>query len=220
MRMLMSRKYLAGAFALFIAQAATAQVPGVPVLQNAFANSGLAFAANFGAGGGQSFFGAAAGWGLGGGRLLASGAAGVQRANEATRGAYGARLAATLWTSAGGALAAGGFAGIGGAPRTRNDADVETNAAQLTIPVGVSIGYRRALGRVRGFSVYGSPMFKWSRATVGEVSSTGGSFAGALGVDFALTRAIGLTAGGEFGKSSGGSNGSLVGFAVSFVPGR
>jgi len=197
-----------------------AQTPGLPALQNAFANPGLAFAANFGTGGGQSFFGAAAGWGLGGGRLLASAAAGVQRANEASRGAYGGRLAANLWTSAGGALGAGAFAGFGGAPRTRSDAGIETNAAEMNIPVGISVGYRRALGAVRGISVYGSPMYKWSRATVGDSTSSGGNFAGAIGLDFALTRSIGLTAGGEFGKSSGESRGSLLGFAVSFVPGR
>jgi hypothetical protein len=198
----------------------SAQVPGAPVLQNAFTNPGLAFAANFGTGGGQSFFGAAAGWGLGGGRLLVSGAAGVQRANEASRGAYGGRAAATVWTSGAGALAVGAFAGIGGAPRTRDAAGVENNAAQLNIPAGLTIGYRRALGDVRGFSVYASPMYKWSRAEVGNVSESAGNFAGAVGLDFGLTQSIGLTVGGEFGNGSGVDNGSLLGFAVSFVPGR
>lgn len=198
---------------------AHAQVPGVPVLQNAFTNPGLAFAANIGTGGGQSYFGAAAAWGLGGGRLTLSGGAGVQRANDVSRGAYGARLATGLWSSAGGALGVGGFAGIGGAPRTRDAAGVENNAAVLNIPLGLSVGFRRALG-ARGFSLYASPMYKWTRATVGDASATDGQFAGAVGLDFAITQSIGLTAGGEFGKSGDGSTGSLIGFAVSFVPGR
>lgn len=198
---------------------AQAQVPGAPVLQNAFANPGLAFAANFGTGSGQSFFGAAAGWGLGGGRLMVSGAAGVQRANEARRGAYGGRLSATAWTSAGGGLAAGAFVGIGGAPRTKDAAGLENNPAVMSVPVGISIGYRRALGS-RGLSIYGSPLYRWTRAEINDVSTSSGNIGGAVGVDFGLTRSIGFTAGAEFGKGDDGGTGSLFGFAVSFVPGR
>ena len=197
---------------------AHAQAPGLPVLQNAFGNPGLAFAANFGTGGGQSFFGAAAGWGLGGGRFMVSGAAGGQRANEATRGAYGARAAVTAWTSGGGSLGIGAFAGIGGAPRTRNDS-VTTNPAILTIPVGLSVGWRRGIGERRGISVYGSPVYRWTRAEQNDVSASSGNFGGAVGVDFAISQSIGVTAGGEFGKSDG-STSSTLGFAVTFVPGR
>ena len=94
-----------------------AQIPGVPVLQNAFANPGLAFAANFGGGSGQNFYGVAAGWGIGG-RFTLSGGAGAQRMANTTRGAYGARAAMSVWNSSGGALGAGGFVGFGAAPRT------------------------------------------------------------------------------------------------------
>lgn len=206
------------AAATFAGGSAHAQAPGLPVLQNAFGNPGLAFAANFGTGGGQSFFGAAAGWGLGGGRFMLSAAAGGQRANEAMRGGYGARAAVTAWTSGGGALAVGGFAGIGGAPRTRNDS-VTTNPAIISIPVGVSIGYRRSIGERRGFSVYGSPLYRWTRTEQNAVSASSGNIGGAMGVDFAVSPSIGVTAGGEFGKS-GGSASSTIGFAVTFVPGR
>ena len=82
-----------------LAASAAAQVPGAPVLQNAFANPGLAIAANFGGGAGQSFYGAAGALGLGGGKLQVSGAAGAAHANGATRGAYGARLSASIWSS-------------------------------------------------------------------------------------------------------------------------
>jgi len=109
-----------------IATAATAvgvaaQVPGAPVLQNAFANPGLALAANFGGGGGQSFYGAAAAWGLGGGKFLVSGAAGVGRSNGSARGAYGGRAAMSVWSTSGGSLGLAAFAGIGGAPSTKQD---------------------------------------------------------------------------------------------------
>lgn len=205
-----------------LAGSAAGQTPGIPVLQNAFANPGLAVAANFGMGGGQSFFGAAAGWGLSGGRLLVSGAAGAQRANDATRGAYGARLALTAWSSAGGALAIGGFAGIGGAPRTRDRAGVSTNAASLVVPVGVSVGYRRSIGNTRGISLYASPMYRWTRAEANDVSTSSGGVAGSVGVDLGIAPSVGVTAGGEFGKrgGSGRPTSSTIGFAVSFVPGR
>src|SRR5437763_3625286 len=87
-RLEMFGRVLVGLTAL--AASAAAQVPGAPVLQNAFANTGLAVAANFGGGGGQTFYGAAAALGLGGGRLQLSGAAGASHAKTSTRGAYGA----------------------------------------------------------------------------------------------------------------------------------
>lgn len=200
------------------ASAAHAQTPGLPVLQNAFGSPGLAFAANVGAGGGQSFFGAAAGWGMGGGRFMLSGAAGGQRANESMRGAYGGRAAVTAWTSGGGSLGIGAFAGIGVAPRTRNDS-VTTNPAILSIPAGLSIGWRRGIGERRGISVYGSPLYRWTRTEQNGITELSGNVGGAVGVDFAVSQSIGVTAGGEFGKS-GGSTSSTFGFAVTFVPGR
>src|SRR5437867_9392165 len=146
------------------------QVPGSPVLQNAFNNQGLAVAANVAGGSGQSFLGAAAAWGPGSGRLQLSGAAGASRANNATRGAYGGRLAASVWTSSGGALGIGAFAGLGGAPRTRS-AGVVTNPALMILPVGVTVGYRRSMGASRGLSAYASPFYRWVRADSAAVTS-------------------------------------------------
>jgi hypothetical protein len=203
------------AVALWSAQAA-AQVPGLPVLQNAFSNPGLAFAANLGGGSGQSFYGAAAAWGLRSGAFTVSGAAGAQRANDASRGAYGARLAARLWSSSGGSLGLGGFAGFGGAPRTRTGS-VVTNPAIATIPVGLSAAYRRALGRTRGVSAYVSPLYRWTRIDSGTVV-TNGTIRFAAGLDFSVTSSIGVTFGGEFGGSTGANSGVLGG-AISFVPG-
>lgn len=196
---------------------AAAQIPGAPTLQNAFANPGLALAANFGSGGEQSLFAVAAGWGLGSGRLLLSGAAGAQRINEATRGAYGARAAATVWTSEGGSLGVGAFAGIGGAPRTRAEG-VMTNAAMMTIPAGVTAAYRRPLGTSRGISAYASPMYRWVRVDTDAAGATSdGNVRVALGLDFSLNPSLGLTAGAELGSKDTGS--TLLGVAVSWVPG-
>jgi hypothetical protein len=203
-----------------LASTASGQLPATPVLQNAFANPGLAFAGNYGGGGGQSFFGLAGAWGLGGGRLQVSGAAGAQRGNGATRGAYGGRAAANVWTSRGGSLGAGAFVGVGGAPRTE-DAGTVTNAAVLIVPAGVSIGYRRPFGATRGISAYASPMYRWTRADDGAVT-TSGTLRFAFGVDFAISQTLGVTAGGELGRSnaSRGSGGGTLGVAVTFVPGR
>lgn len=215
---------VAGA-ALVIAAVATtmgnAQTPGLPVLQNAFSNPGIAVAGNFANGTGQSFYGVAAGYGLGSGRLQLSGAAGVQRANGATRGAYGGRVAAMLWSSSGGALGAGAFGGLGGATRTR-DASGTTNAAVMILPLGVSVGYRRALGASRGISGYVSPLYRWTRAQTDIATTTTGTIGGAAGVDFAISQSFGATIGAEFGKSGAGpvKSSSTVGFALSFVPGR
>jgi len=201
-----------------IAASAAAQVPGVPVLQNAFATPGLAVAANVGGGAGQSFVGAAGAWGMGSGRIQLSGAAGLQRANSASRGAYGGRVAASVWSSSGGALGVGGFVGVGGAPR-RQANGVVTNPAAMSIPAGLSVGYRRALGTSRGLSGYVSPLYRWTRADSGTVVSSG-SMRVSLGLDFAFSPSLGLTLGGELGGKSGTSGTSLMGAAISFVPGR
>ena len=211
------------AILICFAARAEAQVPGVPVLQNAFSNAGLAFAANFGSGSGQSYYGAAAALGMGTeGRLSISGAAGAQRSNGATRGAYGARASTRIWSSGGGALGVGGFAGFGGAPRT-GTATVVTNPAVMTIPVGLSVGYRRGLGTSRGFSVYASPFYRWVRSDSGTVVSNG-SVRISGGLDFSFSPSLGVTIGGDLGGAGSSSSGSrrssgALGAAVSFVPG-
>lgn len=200
-------------------------MPGVPVLQNAFTNRGLAFAANFGGGGGQSVYGAAAAWGLGGtpagdGRLSVAAGAAAQHANDATRGVYGARAAAKLWSSSGGALGFGGFAGFGGAPRTRSATAVVTNPAVMIVPVGLSASYRRAIGARRGISLYASPFYRWSRAEAETVVSSG-TIRFSAGLDFSLSRALGITIGGEFGgKTNGNKEAGTIGGGISFIPGR
>ena len=209
--------------ALAAASTADAQVPGLPVLQNAFSNPGLGLGANVGGGGGESFLGLAAAWAPRSGRFQVSAGAGAQKTNDSNRGAYGGRASATVWTSRAGSLGVGAFAGFGGAPRTRDD-NVVTNAAVVTAPVGATVSYRRPLGSRRGFSVYGSPMYRWTRFTIEDGTTnddqtiSDGAFRFALGLDIGITRSLGGTIGGEFG--SGGDEGAgNFGVAVSWVPG-
>jgi hypothetical protein len=204
---------------LALAGALGAQVPGVPVLQNAFLNPGIGVAGNFAGGSGQSFYGAAAAWGPSGGRFQVSAAAGAHNANDATRGAYGARAAANVWNTRGGSLGAAAFVGVGGAPRTHSGS-VVTNPATLSVPAGVTVSYQRPMGASRGISLYASPMYRWLRLEDVD-ASTSGSFRASFGVDFALTRSLGVTAGGEVGGgSSVGGTGGVFGAAVTFVLGR
>lgn len=215
----MSSNVLRIAFPVLLLTAlnAGAQVPGLPVLQNAFSNPGIALGANFGSGGGQSYMGLAGAWGLGNGRMQVSAGAGAQRANDASRGAYGGRVAMNVWNTRSGNIGVGAFGGIGGAPRTR-DAGVVTNPAVFTIPVGLTAAYRRPLGTARGFSIYASPLYRWTRVTNDDVSGSDGVFRFSVGLDVGITRALGATIGTEFGSGSadGASN---LGVAVSWVPG-
>ena len=226
MRITRGVRTLAGGVGLLclLGPAAEAQVPGAPVLQNAFLNSGLGFAANLSGGGrqgegGHGYLGAAVGYGLSGGRLQLSLGAGTQRSRGANRGAYGVRAAANVWNSRNGALGAGAFVGFGGASSTRDAADVVTNPAIMLIPAGVSFGYRRPMGTTRGLGLYLSPFYSWARTDSGAVSQSS-TFRLATGLDFAFSQSMGITVGGEFGGRRGSAGGSNIGAAFTFVPGR
>ena len=201
-----------------LGQTAYAQVPGTPVLQNAFVAPGLALAGNLGsAGSGRGFFGAAAAWGLGS-RFQLSAGAGAQRSRDVSRGAYGARAAMNVWSNGGGSFGVGAFVGVGGAARTRNDLIV-TNPAVMNIPAGVSMGYKRPMGTTRGFSVFASPFYSWTRSDSGIVSQKGDiRFSG--GVDVAISQSFGVTVGGEFGSGKSSTQRNAFGAAITFVPGR
>jgi len=203
---------------LLIASTAQGQVPGVAVLQNAFTSRGLAVAGNFGSSTGQSFFGAAAGWGLGN-RFMVSAAAGAQRANNTSRGAYGGRATMGIWTSRGGALGAAAFAGVGGAARTRLN-NVVTNAAIMSLPAGVSVGYRRGMGAKGSISGYVSPFYSWSRVDAGAGVMTSNALRTSVGVDVGFSQSLGASIGGEFGAGGGGSRNGLLGAAITWIPGR
>jgi hypothetical protein len=195
-----------------------AQMPGAPVLQNAWATPGFVVAANFAGGSGSSVWAAAASWGPGDSiaRFALSGGGGTQSVSGGTsRGVYGARIAMSLAQMMGGKLGLGVFGGVGGGAGGSGD----TTAIKTLMPVGVSIGFRQAMGS-RGFSVYGSPSLQRASGTAGSSSRV--RFG--LGLDVGLSTNFGVTGGVEFGQSTPdgkvGPRGTSYGVGGSFALGR
>ena len=195
-----------------------AQLPGLPVLQNAFSNPGITVAANYGSGEGTTTLGAAGAWAPSSGRFQFSAGVGSTKPDEGDRAtAYGARVAAALFTFAGGSIGAAPFLGVGGAG---------VDGQRLThVPVGVGLGWRRALGETRAISVHASPFFSWWRQTIAgededEVLSKG-LFRASVGADVSLFANFGATAGLEAGSKAAngdpGPTGTVWGVALSYA---
>ena len=70
-----------------------AQLPGLPVLQNAFVGPGLAGAANLGGGSGGTAYAAALGWAPGSARFQVSAGGGALVSEGETGAAFGPRVA-------------------------------------------------------------------------------------------------------------------------------
>jgi hypothetical protein len=197
------------------------QLPGLPVLQNSFVGPGLAAAINAGGGGGATAYAAAVGWAPRSARLQISVGAGAHVASGETGGAFGARVAVPVFSLMNGNLGIAVFGGLGGAqgPRVQG-ARVGLGQA----PIGAAVGYRRALGATRAFSVYAAPFFAYFRNDFGNRTTSAGLFRVSVGADFAMTRAIGLTAGLEAGGTrradGAGPDGLLWGAGVSYAFGR
>ena len=194
-----------------------AQMLGVPVLQNAFSNPGFTVAANFGTGDDATTYGAAAAWAPAGGRVQVSGGLGLYDPDGSDgRLTWGVRAAAPLPLPGG--LTAGGFGvalfgGLGGA-----SAD---GATALRVPLGVGLGYRRALGARRGVSGYVTPFYSWTRVSSGDASTSEGIFRISFGLDVAVLPELGVTLGYELGGEAGpgepGPTGGLFGVGVSYA---
>jgi hypothetical protein len=109
---------------------------------------------------------------------------------------------------------------VGGAASTHLEDEIVNNPAVLAVPAGISVGWRRPIGKTRGVSVYAAPFYQWTRLDSGVVESVN-SFAGSAGVDFALSPSVGVTLGAEVGSSNGSERSSAsFGAAVGFAPGR
>lgn len=228
----------AAVLALLCPADAVAQMPNAPVLQNVWANPGLVGAFDVAGGAGGSVYGLAGAWTPSAGRFQLSGGVGFQ-SRPATQGggagfAYGGRVALPL-ASAAGNFGFAVFAGLGGGQQRVETVDTtfvslttgevmadtaSTNSAIVQVPLGASVGWRRAIGATHGISVYASPSYVF-------VTSSGthtGALRAALGADFGITRAIGVTAGVEFGQTrptgSVGPTGTLWGFGVSYALGN
>jgi hypothetical protein len=203
------------AVAMLAASTVAAQMPGAPILQNAWASPGLVGAVNFAGGDGSVYAGAIA-WATPTARFQFSGGIGVRsQSGIGSNSVYGVR-AAMPFGSATGAIGFGAFAGVGGG-KTPN---ADSTASNTQVPVGVAVGWRHALGASHGVSVYATPAYVF--LTGGTKS--GGVVRSGVGVDLGITRSIGATVGAEFGgtraKGQGGPTGTLYGVGVSYAFGK
>ena len=206
-----------------LASSAEAQMPGAPVLQNAWTSPGFVGALNM-AGGDGSTYAAAAAWSPASARFQLSGGIGIRsQAGRGSKSVYGVR-AAMPFGGASSDFGFGAFAGVGGGQSSSKSASgsatVDSVASTTVIPVGVSIGWRHSLGAMRGFSLYATPAYVFSSGG----SSNTGLVRTAVGADIGITGALGVTAGIEFGQNpargEGGPSGTLYGLGVSYAVGR
>lgn len=209
------------------ARRAAAQLPGLPVIQSPFSNAGLTLALDAGFGGDAHTFAGAAAFAPGSGRLVLSAGVGkiTSDANEddnLSRTVYGARAAFAVRQFATGAVGVGVFGGAGAASKA-------AGVSQLNVPVGVSVGYRRALGATRGVAVHAAPFYSWTRLAsdgdealgIEKSSDSKGLVRVAIGADVTVVPRIGLTVGYEGGATAKagepGASASLFGVALSYA---
>jgi hypothetical protein len=199
---------------------AQAQLPGAPVLQNAWATPGMVVALDIagGSAGSGSTYAGAIGWTPGNGRFQFSGGAGMQSATgTSSRGVFGARVAMPITQMMAGNLGIAGFVGIGGGAGGTKDSTRVTSV----IPVGVALGYRRAIGGAgRGFSIFADPDYQFQSAS----KTKKGFFRVGVGVDAGITSRFGITLGLESGGTAAkglvGPHGTTYGIGVSMKLGR
>lgn len=210
---------IAATAALVVSASAGAQMPGAPILQDAWATGGFVGAVNVGGGSDGSVYAGAVSWTPGSGRFELSGGLGYQsRTNLSSRTVYGVR-AAIPFGGASSTFGFAAFAGIGGGSGSRSaSADSAVNTAE--IPVGAAIGWRHALGANHGLSVFASPAFVFFTGG----AKSGGLFRSGLGADFGVTPSLGVTAGVDIGGSRtravGGPSGILYGVGLSYAFGH
>lgn len=196
----------------------SAQMPATPVLQNAWANSGITVAADYGHVTGASAFAGALAWAPSNARFQLSIGGGVVKVDSASSTAgYGARLSIPLVEFASGSIGTAVFGGVGFFG--------QKGIRESSFPIGASIGWRHALGATRGISAYVAPFYLISRlkGTVAGVDENlkAGSFRTAIGLDVTLASQLGMTIGFETGKNAAdadpGPRGSAFGVALSYA---
>ena len=193
-----------------------AQMPGAPILQNAWASPGLVGAVNYGGGDGSVYAGAVS-WASATARFQLSGGLGVRSltGGGGSKSVYGLR-AALPFGGATSAIGFGVFAGVGGGQTAAGD----TVSSNTEIPIGAAIGWRRAIGASHGVSVYASPSYVYFSGG----TKAGGIARAGVGIDLGISKSLGATAGAEFGGTRatglGGPHGTLYGIGVSYAFGR
>jgi hypothetical protein len=190
-----------------------AQLPGLPVLQNAYSNPGITLGVNAGFASDAKSYAFAASWGPGSGSFVFSGGVGALSPDSGSAvTAFGGRVAfAVPWLRRLGDLGGAVFVGAGGATRSR--------VSTLSVPAGVAIGWRRAFG-ARGISVYAAPFYGWTRVSDGG-SASAGLFRVSAGVDVTVMPKLGVTLGVESGATAKdgdpGPTGTVFGAGVSYA---
>jgi len=204
---------------------ARAQIPGLPVLQNAFVNRGLTLAAE--GGGGQEGWSAAGAVSLGtsSGRIALSGGLGAFTPDRGSaRLAWGIRASGTVFSLANGQFGLGVFVGYGGAGGGTIDpgptpGDTTMSDAPTRLPLGASLGFQHMFGSM-GMSLYASPAYVWYNEG-GSGSNSNGVFRIPVGLDIGFSRSFGLTLGAEFGADavagSLGPRGATYAAGLSYV---
>jgi hypothetical protein len=180
-----------------LAPVADAQMPGVPVLQNAFANAGTTVAANYGHVTGANAYAAAVAWAPGSARFVVSAGGGVYDPSDGdTRPAYGARLAFPVAQfTASRSLGVAVFAGGGAA--------THSGVTLAQFPVGAALGFRHALGATRTISAYAAPFYLFARTTGNGSTDQSSVFRVSAGLDVTLLPTVGATIGYESGSTGG-----------------
>jgi hypothetical protein len=200
---------------LLTAPELVAQMPGVPVLQNAFANAGLTIAVNYGRSDDLQAYAGAVAWAPASARFQVTGGFGAVEPDVGDRfNAWGARASVPITQAMmGGKLGIGAFAGVGGAS--------QGDASLLHVPAGASMAFRTRLGERRGISFYAAPFYSWTRASIGDVSENNGLVRASFGVDLAVVPSLGVTVGYELGQKAGadepGPTGGTFGVGISYA---
>lgn len=198
-----------------------AQLPGVPVLQNAFANPGVTVGVNGGGGSGASAYGLAGAWVPGSSRFqLSAGVGTTLVSGQGSRSGYGIRASIPLLSTSTGSVAAAVFGGVGGAAGLKTADSMDVAAV---LPFGATAAYRRAIGASHGISVYVSPIYEILHRSA-HAAKNENLVRASVGVDLGLTASLGATAGLEFGSAGAPGRGSpsatIFGAGVSYAIGR
>lgn len=214
----MRRRLESAAFAALLALPAPvlAQMAGLPVAQNAFVNPGVTLAANFGTEDRGTTYGVAAAWGVSQrfGLAVGGGYFSPDAADASGAFTWGTRAVMTLpFARRDGPLGIVAFGGVGGTSIA--------GATELSVPVGLSIGYRAALTERRGVSVYAAPFYRWTRLSADGGTLSRGLFRTTIGFDAAIFPTLGISIGYEVGSEAGelepGPTGALVGIGISYA---
>ncbi len=218
MNAIMSRRHIqimTAALSLAGLTSVNAQLPGVPVLQNAFANPGLTIGVNYGQSDESKGYAGALAWSPASARFQVTGGFGAFKPDEGDRAwGWGARAAVPITqTMMAGKLGIGAFAGVGGSS--------QDEVSLLHVPAGASISWRTRLGERRGISIYAAPFYSWTRVSFDDESESKGLIRASFGVDVAVVPALGITVGYELGQKADegepGATGGTFGVGVSYA---